>query len=765
MPKNLVIVESPAKAKTIEKFLGPDFKVESSFGHIRDLDNVDRENMFSPSYVVSKDKKDVVNKLKKLAKDSEIVWLASDEDREGEAIAWHLAETLKLDPLKTNRIVFHEITKKAITKAIEEPRKINMEIVNAQQARRVMDRIVGFDLSPVLWKKVRAGLSAGRVQSVAVRLIVEREREILSFQSSSDFRINASFSNSKGESFSTELNKSAPKEESVEPMLKTLNENMFKVSNLEKKSATRKPSAPFTTSTLQQEASRKLGYQVNRTMSLAQGLYESGLITYMRTDSLNLSQDAIDETSSVITENYGQQYVQARKYSTKAKGAQEAHEAIRPTNMSKSAGGNDDQQKKLYDLIWKRTIASQMSDARLERTTAEIENDSGLKFVARGEMISFDGFLKVYKEKINEDNSGLLPNLEKGEIIDLISATATQRFTRPPGRFSEATLVKSMEELGIGRPSTYAPTITTIQKRGYVQKGDSEGIERTFSKGSFSDQKWNWEQIKEKAGSNKGKMVPTDLGNLVTDFLNQHFAPVMDYQFTAKMESDFDLISTGSAPWTEVLSDFYSDFSPLVGKAGDAERESGQRTLGIDPDSGKNIYVRLAKFGPVIQVGEISDEEKPKFVGLPKEFGLETVTLEEALPLLALPRMVGTYNGESIIANNGRFGAYVQVKKKFVSLPPEITPFNVSESQAIELIVAKAAADAAAQLAVFEGPDGIIEVRKGRFGPYIKFNKGNFKIPKDIDAESLTLEASLKIIEEAPAKKLKRSTKKSSKKS
>ncbi len=756
MPKNLVIVESPAKAKTIEKFLGPDFKVESSFGHIRDLDGVDRENKFSPTYVVSKDKKDIVAKLKKLAKDSETVWLASDEDREGEAIAWHLAETLKLDPLKTNRIVFHEITKKAISMAIEKPRRIDMQVVNAQQARRVMDRIVGFDLSPVLWKKVRAGLSAGRVQSVAVRLIVEREREIQSFKSSSDFRINASFSNSLGESFTTELNKSAQNEEGVEPMLESLSRNSFNVTSLLKKGAIRKPSGPFTTSTLQQEASRKLGYQVNRTMSLAQGLYESGLITYMRTDSLNLSQDAIQSATSVITQNYGEEYVQVRKFSTKSKGAQEAHEAIRPTDMSVRNGGNDEQQKKLYDLIWKRTIASLMSDARLERTTADIENNSGLKFIAKGEMISFDGYLKIYRESMQEEETGLLPKLEKGESVKLISASANQRFTRPPGRFSEATLVKSMEELGIGRPSTYAPTITTIQKREYVQKGISEGSERSFSRGIFSNQEWNWEKLKENSGSNKGKMIPTDLGNLVTDFLNQHFAPVMDYQFTAKMESDFDLVSTGSAPWTEVLADFYSNFSPLVGKAGEAERESGQRLLGIEPKSNRNIYVRLAKFGPVIQVGETTDEEKPKFVGLPKELRLETVTLDEALPLLTLPRIVGSYNGEEIITNNGRFGAYVQVKRSFVSLPDEITPFNVTEAQAIDLIVAKAAADAAAQLATFEGPEGVIEVRKGRYGPYIKYNKANFKIPKDIDPESLTAESTIKIINEAPPKKSKK---------
>ena len=765
MSKNLVIVESPAKAKTIEKFLGPDFKVESSFGHIRDLENVDRENKFLPTYVVSKDKKDVVTKLKKLAKQSEIVWLASDEDREGEAIAWHLSETLKLDPSKTNRIVFHEITKKAITQAIEKPRKIDMEIVNAQQARRVMDRIVGFDLSPVLWKKVRAGLSAGRVQSVAVRLIVEREREILSFKASSDFKINASFTNSNGESFYSELNESASQKEDVEPMLNSISKGNFKIAELTKKSAKRKPSSPFTTSTLQQEASRKLGYQVNRTMSLAQGLYESGLITYMRTDSLNLSQDAIAEASKVIVEKFGEKYVQPRKFSTKSKGAQEAHEAIRPTNMSTLEGGADEQQKKLYDLIWKRTIASQMSDAELERTTANIENDAGLKFIARGEMISFDGFLKIHLDSSKDENSNLLPKLSQGEYVNLINATATERFSRPPGRFTEATLVKSMEELVIGRPSTYAPTITTIQKRGYVEKGISEGVIRTFSKGSFQNQKWTWETITEKTGSNKGKMTPTDLGNLVTDFLNQHFAPVMDYQFTAKMESDFDLISTGSAPWTEVLSDFYTGFSPLVGKAGDAERESGQRILGVDPKSGKNIYVRLAKFGPVVQLGETTDEEKPKFVGLPKEYGLETVSLEEVLPLLTLPRIVGTYKGDNIIANNGRFGAYVQVNRNFVSLPAEKTPYTVTEDEAIELIIAKAEADAAAQIAIFEGTNGTIEIRNGRFGPYIRQNKNNFKIPKNVKPETITLEVAEKIISEAPVKKTRKPKKSSSKKS
>ena len=754
MAKNLVIVESPAKAKTIEKFLGPDFKVESSFGHIRDLPardlGVDLEHDFAPKYAVSADKKDVVKKLKKLAKESETVWLASDEDREGEAIAWHLAEALELDALKTNRIVFHEITKDAIVKAIEEPRRIDMDLVNAQQARRVLDRIVGFELSPVLWKKVKRGLSAGRVQSVAVRLIVEREREIQAFQSESDFRIHAQFANVQGQPFHAEMPQGIGEQSAVESTLASLGSQPFHVADLEKKAATRKPAAPFTTSTLQQEASRKLGFSVNRTMSLAQGLYENGFITYMRTDSVNLSQEALQGAAAAISAQYGAHYVQTRTFSTKAKGAQEAHEAIRPTNLSVQNAGLDSAQKRLYDLIWKRTMASQMADAKLERTTAQLENAAGLRFVARGEMIAFDGFLKVYREGVDEEeeDTGLLPTLAKGDAVTLLQATAQQRFTRPPGRFTEATLVKALEELGIGRPSTYAPTITTVQKRGYIQKGTNEGVERQFSVGTFKNGAWTWEERSEKTGSDKGRMVPTDMGNIVTDFLNAHFTSVMDYQFTAKMESDFDLVADGKVPWTEVLADFYRDFNQLIVDSADADRASGQRLLGEDPVSGKPVYARIARYGAVVQMGETTEEEKPRFAGIPEGLSVETITLQEALALFALPRTLGTYEGQALKASIGRFGPYVQVGKTFVSLPADVSPYTVTEAQAIELIQAKARAAAAAMLATFDGPEGAIVITDGRYGPYIKYSGANYRIAKGTEVSSLDAAACLALIEE-----------------
>ena len=757
MAKNLVIVESPAKAKTIEKFLGPDFKVESSFGHIRDLPardlGVDLDREFAPKYAVSTDKKEVVKKLKKLAKESETVWLASDEDREGEAIAWHLAEALELDALKTNRIVFHEITKGAILKAIEQPRRIDMDLVNAQQARRVLDRIVGFELSPVLWKKVKRGLSAGRVQSVAVRLIVEREREIQSFQSESDFRIHAQFANVQGQPFQAEMPHGIGEKSAVESTLASLGTHPFHVAELEKKAATRKPSAPFTTSTLQQEAARKLGFSVNRTMSLAQGLYENGFITYMRTDSVNLSQEALQGAAAAITQQYGASYVQTRAYSTKAKGAQEAHEAIRPTNLSVQNAGLDPAQKRLYDLIWKRTMASQMADAKLERTTAQVENAAGLRFVARGEMIAFDGFLKVYREGVDEEeeDTGLLPTLSKGDAVTLLHATAQQRFTRPPGRFTEATLVKALEELGIGRPSTYAPTITTVQKRGYIQKGTNEGVERSFAVGTFNQGQWAWEDRTEKTGSDKGRMVPTDMGNIVTDFLNAHFTSVMDYQFTAKMESDFDLVADGKVPWTEVLADFYRDFNKLIVESADASRASGQRLLGEDPITGKPVYARLARYGAVVQLGETTEEEekeKPRFAGIPEGLSVETITLKEALALFALPRTLGSYEGQALKASIGRFGPYVQMGKTFVSLPAEFSPYTVTEAEAISLIQSKAQAATAATLATFEGPEGDIVITEGRYGPYIKYSGGNYRIPKGTEAASLDLASCMALIEE-----------------
>jgi len=759
MAKNLVIVESPAKAKTIEKFLGPDFKVESSFGHIRDLPNrdlgVDLEKDFAPRYAVSDDKKEVVKKLKKLAKESETVWLASDEDREGEAIAWHLAEALELDALKTNRIVFHEITKTAILKAIDQPRRIDMDLVNAQQARRVLDRIVGFELSPVLWKKVKRGLSAGRVQSVAVRLIVEREREIQAFESQSDFRIHGQFANPAGAAFSAEMPQGIAARNDVEQTLASLGNGPFHVASLEKKAASRRPAAPFTTSTLQQEASRKLGYSVNRTMSLAQGLYENGLITYMRTDSVNLSEDALAAAQDSITAQYGSQYVQIRRYSTKAKGAQEAHEAIRPTNLNVTTAGLDPGQKKLYELIWKRTMASQMADAKLERTTAQIDNTAGLRFVAKGEMIAFDGFLKVYREGVDEEeeDAGLLPTLAEGDAIQLLRATAQQRFTRPPGRFTEATLVKALEELGIGRPSTYAPTITTVQKRGYVQKGVNEGVERAYAVGTFQQGAWTWEDKTEKTGSDKGRMVPTDMGNIVTDFLNEHFTTVMDYQFTAKMENDFDLVADGKVSWTEVLADFYQGFNGLIAKSADADRASGQRLLGTEPKTGKPVYARIARFGAVVQVGETTDEEKPRFAGIPEGMSVETITLEEALPLLSLPRTLGSYEGQPLKTSVGRFGPYVQVGKTFVSLPEELSPYTITEAEAIALIRAKAETTAAAQLASFNGPEGQIVVTQGRYGPYMKYNGANYPIPKTTEVSTLTAELALELIAAAGDRK------------
>jgi len=745
MAQNLVIVESPAKAKTIEKYLGSAFTVRSSFGHIRDLPErgigIDVAKGFTPEYIVSEDKKDVVAQLRKLAKTADTVWLASDEDREGEAISWHLAEALDLDVAKTKRIVFHEITKTAILKAVDHPRHIDMNLVNAQQARRVLDRLVGFELSPVLWKKVRRGLSAGRVQSVAVRMIVERERAIEQFVSDIDFRMEGRFTAPYGAGFAAEYHGELRDQAAVDALAAALNLGGFRVSSLEQKTAPRKPAAPFTTSTLQQEASRKIGMAVSRTMSLAQKLYENGHITYMRTDSVNLSDEAVNGARHAITELYGASFAQTRRYTTKSAGAQEAHEAIRPTNMLVKSAGNDAAEKKLYELIWKRTLASQMADAQIDRTVAHLSN-SAAEFIARGEMISFEGFLKVYREGVDEeeDEAGMLPPLKQGDGVQLASATATQRFTRPPGRFTEATLVKALEEEGIGRPSTYAPTISTIQNRGYVAKGVREGEVRHVAFAEWTGwSQWNWAQREEKFGSDKGRLVPTDIGNLVTDYLVAHFGGVMDYSFTAKMEAQFDEVAEGRAEWQQVLADFYSKFHPLVTESEESERVRSVRVLGTHPESGRQVSARLAKFGPVVMLGGgDGDEADAKFVGIPEPYTLDKISLPEALELLRLPRLVGTYEGKPLRANFGRFGPYIQWDKTFASITPPATPLNVTEAEAIAFVESKLADAQASLLKTFSTPDGEVELRKGRFGPYLKWGKENVKIPRGTEPESLT---------------------------
>ena len=753
MSQNLVIVESPAKAKTIEKYLGSAFTVRSSFGHIRDLPErgigIDVTKNFAPEYVVSDDKKDVVAQLRKLAKTAETVWLASDEDREGEAISWHLAEALDLDMSKTKRIVFHEITKTAILKAVDNPRHIDMNLVNAQQARRVLDRLVGFELSPVLWKKVRTGLSAGRVQSVAVRMIVERERAIEQFVSDIDFRMEGRFAAPNGAGFSAEYHGNLTDQAAVDALAAALALGGFGVRSLEQKTAPRKPAAPFTTSTLQQEASRKLGMAVSRTMSLAQKLYENGHITYMRTDSVNLSDEAVNGARSAITEMYGANFAQTRRYTTKSAGAQEAHEAIRPTNMMVKSAGGDAAEKKLYELIWKRTLASQMADAQIDRTVAHLSN-SAAEFIARGEMIAFEGFLKVYREGVDEeeDEAGMLPPLKQGDAVELRSAMATQRFTRPPGRFTEATLVKSLEEEGIGRPSTYAPTISTIQKRGYVAKGVREGEVRhvAFAEWTGGSQ-WNWAQREEKFGSDKGRLVPTDIGNLVTDYLVAHFGGVMDYSFTAKMEAQFDEVAEGRAEWQTILGDFYAKFHPLVTQSEESERVRSIRVLGTHPESGRQVSARLARFGPVVMLGGgDGDEADAKFVGIPEPFTLDKITLPDALELLRLPRVVGTYEGKPLRANFGRFGPYVQWDKTFASITAPMTPLSVTEAEAIELVQAKIASAAAAVIKTFSTPQGEVDLLKGRFGPYLKWGKENVKIPRGTEPESLTADDVLDLI-------------------
>ncbi|MFP9115606.1 type I DNA topoisomerase [Flavobacterium sp. RHBU_3] len=752
MAKNLVIVESPAKAKTIEKFLGKDYQVESSYGHIADLPSremgVDVEKGFKPKYEVSPDKKALVKKLRDLSKSAETVWLASDEDREGEAIAWHLAEELKLDQKKTKRIVFHEITKTAIQKAIENPRGINYNLVNAQQARRVLDRLVGYELSPVLWKKVKSGLSAGRVQSVSVRLIVEREREIQNFKAEASFSITAEFANEAGKTFKAKLPKNfATKQEAQDFLNKNIG-SAYKVADLETKPAKKSPAAPFTTSTLQQEAARKLYFPVGVTMMLAQRLYEAGLITYMRTDSVNLSNEAMAAAEAEIIRSYGKEFSRPRNYNTKSKGAQEAHEAIRPTDMTLHGVNIDRDQARLYDLIWKRTLASQMSDAQLERTNVKIDaNNHKEQFTASGEVLMFEGFLKVYLEGHDDDEEeqeGMLPALRVGENLANNYITATERFSRPPARYTEAALVKKLEELGIGRPSTYAPTISTIISRNYVEKGNFEGQRREYAQLTLRAGGIKQELLSENVGSDKGKLVPTDIGTIVNDFLVNHFDGIMDYNFTAKVEEDFDAIASGNEDWTQMMEDFYSHFHPTVKDVEkNADRESGERILGTDPKSGKPVSVRLGKFGPMAQIGDAEDEEK-QFASLLPEQNIGTISLDEALGLFALPKILGTYQGEEVEVNNGRFGPYVRFGKTFISLPKGEDPLDVTLERAQELIGEKQQADA--PIGEYEGHP--VQKGVGRFGPFIKWNGMFINVSKKYNFDRLSQDDIVNLIED-----------------
>ncbi len=763
MAKNLVIVESPAKAKTIEKFLGKDFVVKSSFGHIRDLPskgmNIDIESgTFEPTYAINDDKKKVVTELRKEAKDKE-VWLAADEDREGEAIAWHVCHALKIDPKKTKRIVFHEITKPAILKAIEAPRVVNQDLVNAQQARRVLDRLVGYELSPVLWKKVQTGLSAGRVQSVAVRIIVEREREIEAFNATSSFKVTSEFDLGKAE-LKAELPKRIAESEEAQEFLKSCVGADFTVEDLETKPSKKSPSAPFTTSTLQQEASRKLGFSVKQTMMVAQGLYEAGHITYMRTDSLNLSELAQEAAAKEIESQYGRDHVSLRKYHTKSAGAQEAHEAIRPTHFEKHEAGKNAQEKKLYALIWKRTIASQMADAKLEKTTATIGiSTREEKLVAKGEVVKFPGFLDVYFESSDDDDENdplaknMLPPIEVGQKLALNEMNALETFARPKPRYTEASLVKKLEEEGIGRPSTYAPTISTIMNRKYVEKGDREGVERELQLFTLKKDEVTENKKVEKTGAEKGKLFPTALGEVVNDFLVKHFPKVVDYGFTKAVEEDFDAVAEGKKIWNKMIADFYKPFHEIVESAADISRDEvgGTRELGTDPKTGKPIFARLGRFGPMIQMGTKDDEEKPKFASIPEGKDMKTITFEDALELFKLPRVIGkTKEGEDIKANFGRFGPYIQVGKLYVSIKPD-DPFTITEEKARELYEAKLEFEKNKNIQVFEGTD--IKVLNGRFGPYITDGKKNAKIPKDKDPAKLTLAECEELIKAAPDKK------------
>jgi DNA topoisomerase I len=762
MSKNLVIVESPAKAKTIEGFLGKDFQVKSSYGHVRDLAKkglaVDIENKFEPQYEVMPDKKDVISELKKLAKAADIVWLATDEDREGEAISWHLYETLNLDKNKTKRIVFHEITKPAIMRAIENPRSIDKNLVDAQQARRILDRLVGFEISPVLWKKVKPSLSAGRVQSVAVRLIVEREREIMDFQTTSSFKISALFNLDGQAILKAEHPTRYATQIEAEEFLKNTVGAEFTIENIETKPAKKSPSAPFTTSTLQQEASRKLGFSVAQTMVIAQRLYESGKITYMRTDSVNLSDTAMAAAKAEIESAFGKEFVFSRQFKTKSKGAQEAHEAIRPTYMNQHTIKGDSAEQRLYEMIWKRTLASQMADAELEKTTATIQiSTNKLKLIAQGEVLKFEGFLKVYMESTDdeeEEQSGMLPPLKIGEKLQLQKMDAVERFTYHPPRFTEASLVKKLEELGIGRPSTYAPTISTVQKRGYVVKEERQGSERQYQLMSLVNNKIKSETKTEITGAEKNKLFPTDIGMVVNDFLVEHFNNIMDYNFTAKVEKEFDEIAEGEKVWNKMIDSFYKTFHKAVEVTSEtAERASGERFLGDDPSTGKPVFARIGRFGPLVQLGNAEDTEKPRFASLRADQRLEQITLEEALELFKLPRTVGEYENEPMSVNIGRFGPYIKHKNAFYSLKKEDDPFTIEEERAVELIEAKRKADREKVIKTFKEDDSV-QVLNGRWGPYIAIGKKNFKIPKDVEPTSLSLEDCLKIANETqtPAK-------------
>ena len=752
MPKNLVIVESATKAKTIEKILGQDFKVVSCVGHISDLPvkelGVDVENDFKPKYIIPTEKKPVIKDLKKYVSESDKVWLASDEDREGEAIAWHLFENLNLTNKDYDRIVFHEITKNAILAALDSPREINYNLVNAQQARRVLDRLVGYELSPVLWRKVKTGLSAGRVQSVSVRLIVEKEREIKNFLTNSTYKSIGTFKNSGGVNLKAELNNKFDSAEEVKVFLQKNINSTYTVSNVEKKPAKKSPTPPFTTSTLQQEASRKLGFGVTRTMSTAQKLYEAGLITYMRTDSVTISEEAKSSILSKIESKYGDSYVNLRNYKNKNKSAQEAHEAVRPTDISVEDISSDYDQQRLYQLIWRRTISSQMSDAQIERTVVNINSNSFDEiFIARGEVIKFDGFLRVYNEGTDDEiqeEKGTLPQLNVNENLDLINIISRESFSRPPSRYTEASLVKKLEELGIGRPATYATTISTIQNRGYVSKGDNEGQERTYKSIELKNGDIIESTSTEKTGSNKGKLVPTDIGIIVNDFLVDNFNNILDYGFTAEVEKSFDKIAEGNQNWTDIIKQFYTDFHTNVNIVKDtAERQSGEKILGDDPVSGRVVKVRLGKFGPIAQIGTVDDEDKPIFASLTKEQQLDTITLDEALELFKFPKEIGTYKGEIVTVNNGRYGPYLKFSSKSISIPKEIDPHSVDIDSAIPLIDEKLKADE--PIHIYN--DLPVTKGKGRFGPFIKWNEMFINVNKTYDFDNLTIDNIEELIE------------------
>ncbi|MEE1226633.1 MAG: type I DNA topoisomerase [Bacteroidales bacterium] len=759
MAKNLVIVESPAKAKTIEKFLGKDFVVMSSFGHIRDLPSkdmsIDLENNFEPNYIITDDKVKVVKELKAAVEKAEFVWLASDEDREGEAIAWHLKEALKLDESKTKRIVFNEITKNAILKAVENPRSIDLNLVNAQQARRVLDRIVGYEISPVLWKKVKPSLSAGRVQSVAVRLIVEREKEINNFKENKSYKVVADFQTSKQALISATLNQRFETKDQALEFLKESSSADFTVQAVEKKPAKQSPAAPFTTSTLQQEASRKLGFPVARTMMVAQQLYEAGYITYMRTDSVNLSDLALSQAKELILKEYGEEYFKSRKYSNKIKGAQEAHEAIRPTVLSNTEVNLDSSAQRLYDLIRKRTIASQMADAKLEKTNITINiSNRGEKYLCQGEVILFDGFMKVYQHTANDEeetentNQKLLPAVNQGEKLQHLTTTATETFNNHPPRYNEASLVKKLEDLGIGRPSTYAPTISTIQKREYVIKMDKPASVREIEIIISENNSIKQISKKENYGAEKSKLNPTDIGIIVTDFLSQHFTDVIDYNFTAEAEKEFDSIAQGKEDWKNMIRDFYTPFHNEVLASEKTERPSSERLLGVDSQSGKNVYARIGKYGAMIQIGESTDKERPRFAALTKEQSINTISLEEALNLFKLPRVVGQYNGMDIIANTGRFGPYISHNKVNASIPKTSSPMTISLEECIALLEEKNKK----QLPIKTFANGA-ELLNGRYGAYIKYDGNNYKIPKTMTPESIDEKALEEIINQEPTNK------------